>query len=95
MEWVSASLIGAQLKDEDHTFNDAPLQSWVSNFPAHQNPLWESVKQGTQSWSSGATRVGRKVGTGFRMGEHVCPRLIHVNVWQKPPQLLVKELSSN
>lgn len=77
MEWVSASLIGAQLKDEDHTFNDAPLQSWVSNFPARQNPLWESVKQGTQSWSSGATQrdgVGRKVGGGFRMGEHMCAR---------------------
>ena len=28
-----------------------------------------------------------EVGGGFRMGEtHVHPWLIHVNVWQKPPQ---------
>ena len=28
--------------------------------------------------------MGREVGTGFRMGIHVHPWLIHVNVWQKP-----------
>ena len=27
-------------------------------------------------------------GRGFRMGTHVYPWLIHVNVWQKPPQYL-------
>jgi len=77
VEWVSSSLTGAQVKDKDHTFNDAPLQSWVSNFPAHQNPSWESVKQGTQSRCSGATQrdgVGRKVGGGFRMWGHMCTR---------------------
>ena len=77
MEWVSASLTGAQVKDEDYTFRDAPLQSWASNLPAHQNPSWESVKQGTQSWCSGATQrdgVGRKMGGGFRMRGHMCTR---------------------
>ena len=28
----------------------------------------------------------REVGGGFRMGTHVNPWLIHVNVWQKPLQ---------
>ena len=32
--------------------------------------------------------MGREVGGGFRMGAHVHPWLIHVNVWQKPPQYL-------
>ena len=27
--------------------------------------------------------MGRKVGGGIRMGTHVNPWLIHVNVWQK------------
>ena len=74
MEWVSASLTGAQVKDEDYTFNDAPLQSWASNLPAHQNPSWESVKQGTQSWCSGATQrdgMGKEVGGGVQDGEHM------------------------
>ena len=30
--------------------------------------------------------MGREVGEGFRMGTHVHPWLIHVNVWQKPLQ---------
>jgi len=29
---------------------------------------------------------GGEVGGRFRMGKHGHPRLIHVNVWQKPPQ---------
>ena len=47
------------------------------------------MKQGTQSQGSGTTqrdRVGREVRGGFRMGKHVHPWLIHVDVWQKPPQ---------
>ena len=31
---------------------------------------------------------------GFRMGTHVHPWLIHVSVWQKPPQYC-KVISSN
>ena len=32
-------------------------------------------------------RLGREEGGGFRMGgTRVHSRLIHVNVWQKPPQ---------
>ena len=30
--------------------------------------------------------MGREVEGGFRMGTHIHPWLIHVNVWQKPPQ---------
>ena len=30
--------------------------------------------------------MGREVGRGFRMGTHVNPWLIHLNVWQKPLQ---------
>ena len=30
--------------------------------------------------------MGREVGGGFRMGTRVHPWLIHVSVWQKPPQ---------
>ena len=47
------------------------------------------MKQGIQSWCSGTTQrdgVGREVGGGFRMGGHVHPRLIHVDIWQKPSQ---------
>ena len=42
------------------------------------------MKQDTQSQNSGKTqrdRVGKEMGEGFRMGEHMCnPWLIHVNV---------------
>ena len=30
--------------------------------------------------------MGMEAGEGFKMEGHVCPWLIHVNVWQKPPQ---------
>ena len=42
-----------------------------------------------QGWSTGKTqrnRVDREVGGGIRLGIHVNPWLIHVNVWQKPLQ---------
>jgi len=45
------------------------------------------MKQGTQS--PGTTQrdgMGREVGGGSGWGIHVHPWLIHVNVWQKPPQ---------
>ena len=44
----------------------------------HSKPeLWENQRDG----------AGNEMGEGFRMGEHMCnPWLIHVNVWQKPPQ---------
>ena len=48
------------------------------------------MTQGTQSWYSVTTwrdEVGREVGGGFwRKGTHVCPWLIHVDVWQRPSQ---------
>ena len=48
------------------------------------------MKQGTKSQCSGTTQrdgVGREVGGRFRIGgTHVHPWLIHVNIWQKPPQ---------
>ena len=47
------------------------------------------MKQSTQSQHSGTTQsvgVGRDVGGGFRMEGHVYPWLIHVDIWQKPPQ---------
>ena len=42
-----------------------------------------------QGWCTGMTQrdgMEREVGGGFRMGTHVNPWLIHVNVWQKPLQ---------
>ena len=48
------------------------------------------MKQGTHTWCSGTTQrdgVKREVGVEFRTGgTHVHPWLIHVDVWQKPPQ---------
>ena len=43
------------------------------------------MRQGTQSQCTG-TRMGWEVGGGPGWGMHVQPWLIHVNVWQKPPQ---------
>ena len=43
------------------------------------------MSQGAQGWCTGTTlRDGmrREVGGGFRMGTHVHPWMIHVNVWQ-------------
>ena len=40
---------------------------------------------GCQGWCTGMTLrdgMGREVGGEFRMGTHVHPWLIHVNVWQ-------------
>ena len=42
-----------------------------------------------QGWCTGKTqgdRMEREVGGGSGWGKHVNPRLIHVNVWQKPLQ---------
>ena len=48
------------------------------------------MNQGTQSWCSGITQrdgEGREVEGGIQDGgTHVLPRMIHVDVWQKPPQ---------
>ena len=47
------------------------------------------IRQGAQGWCSGMTlrdRMGREVGGGSGWGTHAHPWLIHVNVWQKPPQ---------
>ena len=37
-------------------------------------------------WDNPEGWVGREVGGRFRRGVHVHPWLIHVKVWQKPPQ---------
>ena len=37
-------------------------------------------------WDNLRDGMGREEGGGFRMGTHVHPWLIHVNVWQKPLQ---------
>ena len=48
------------------------------------------MKQGTQSQCSGTTQrdgVGKGSGRGVQDGgTHVHPSVIHVGVWQKPPQ---------
>ena len=47
------------------------------------------MKEGAQGRCTGVTlkdRMGREVGGKVRMETHVHQRLIHVNVWQKPPQ---------
>ena len=47
------------------------------------------MRQGAQGWCTGMTlrdRMGRGVGQSVRMGTHVHPWLISVNLWQKPPQ---------
>ena len=44
------------------------------------------MRQGAQGWCTGMTLrdgMGREILEG---GTHVSPWLIHVNVWQKPPQ---------
>ena len=46
------------------------------------------MKQGAQGWCTGMTLRDGMGGGGREVqdGEHVHPWLIHVNVWQKPPQ---------
>ena len=46
------------------------------------------MRQGAPGWCTGMTLrdgMGREVGERFRMG-NTCTPMIHVNVWQKPPQ---------
>ena len=45
------------------------------------------MRQGALGWCTGMTQrvgMGSEVGGGLRMGNHVNPWLVHVNVWQKP-----------
>ena len=59
-----------------HMWNSSPVQVWC-------------MRQGAQGWCTGMTvrdAMGRKVGGGSGWGTHVHPWLIHVNVWQTPPQ---------
>ena len=65
-----------------HIWNRSPVQVWC-------------MRQGARDWCTGMTLrdgMGREVGGGFRMG-NTCT-LIHINVWQNPPQYC-KELASN
>ena len=60
--------------------------SSVANVLTVQVPC---VRQGAQGGCAGMTLrdgMGREVGAGLRMGIHVHLWLIHVNIWQKPPQ---------
>ena len=74
-------------------FGGRILNMWSDKYwwGMHRWPVqvW-CMKQGTQSQCSGTTQrdgAGREEGRGFQDGgTHVHPWLIHVNVWQKPPQ---------
>ena len=47
------------------------------------------MRQGAQGWCTGMTLrdgMGGRWEGGSGWGTHVHPWLIHVNVWQKPPQ---------
>ena len=47
------------------------------------------MRQGAQGWCTGMTLwdgMWQEVGGGSGWGTHVHPWLIHVNIWQKPPQ---------
>ena len=47
------------------------------------------MRQDAQGWCTGMTLrdgMGREAGGGSGWGTHVNPQLIHVSVWQKPPQ---------
>ena len=48
--------------------------------------MHETGAQGWCAWMTQRDGMGREVGGGFRMGTHLDPWLIHVNVWQKPLQ---------
>ena len=74
-------------------------RGWDDLREQHQTCILSSVKQiaspgwmhetSARGWCTGMTQrdgMGRKVGGGFRMGTHVNPWLIHVNVWQNPLQ---------
>ena len=52
------------------------------------SPGWRH-ETSAQGWCTGKTQkdgMGREVVGGIRWGTHVNPKLIHVNVWQKPLQ---------
>ena len=54
-----------------------------------RQPRCNCMRQGAQGWCTGMTQrdgLGREVGGGYRMGNTCKPRLIHINVWQKPLQ---------
>ena len=48
--------------------------------------MHETGCSGLVHWDDPEGWHGEGVGRGFRMGIHVHPWLIHVNVWQKPLQ---------
>ena len=57
-------------------WNRSPVQVWC-------------IIQDAQGWWTGMTQrdgMGREVGREFKIGNTCTPWLIHVNVWQKPPQ---------
>ena len=48
--------------------------------------LHETGCSGLVHWDDPEGWDGEGGGRGFRMGTHAHPWVIHVNVWQKPPQ---------
>ena len=48
--------------------------------------MHETGRSGLVHWMTLRDGMGREVGGRFRMGTHVYPWPIHVNVWQKPLQ---------
>ena len=53
---------------------------------ASPGSMHETGCSGLVHWDDPEVCDGEEVGGGFRMGTHVHPWVIHVNVWQKPPQ---------
>ena len=51
----------------------------------NRSPVHETECSGLVRWDDPERWDGEGGGRGFRMGTHVYPWLIHVNVWQKPP----------
>ena len=62
--------------------------SILSRMKQITSPGWMH-ETSAQGWCTGKTQrdgMEREVGGGSGWGKHVNPRLIHVNVWQKPLQ---------
>ena len=56
-------------------------------YPKRKNSPFEAGHSKLVFWDNPeGWGEGREVGGGFRIQGHVNPWLIHVDVWQKPPQ---------
>ena len=55
---------------------------------ASPGSMHETGCSGPVHWTILMDGMGREIGRGFRMGAHVYPWLIHVNVWEKTTTIL-------